>query len=72
MSPAQFTIDQSTVDFGEVEVSTQKEIKLTVTNTGEEDLVLKDYTFSGANASELSDLTGIKIFKNLKQCEFNI
>ncbi|MFI0430915.1 leucine-rich repeat domain-containing protein [Mariniflexile sp. HMF6888] len=54
LSPAKFSIDQSTVDFGEVEVSTQKEIKLTVTNTGEEDLVLKDYSFSGSSAAEFS------------------
>ncbi len=53
-SPAQFSIDQSTVDFGEVEIPTQKEVKLTITNTGDEDLVLKDYSFSGPNASEFS------------------
>ncbi len=54
LSPAQFSIDQSTVDFGELEVSTLKEIKLTVTNNGEEDLGLKKFTLSGSNASEFA------------------
>ncbi|MFI0430165.1 choice-of-anchor D domain-containing protein [Mariniflexile sp. HMF6888] len=52
LSPAQFSIDQSTVDFGEVEIPTSKEVKLTVTNTGEEDLVLKSFNLSGSNVSE--------------------
>ncbi|TDQ24033.1 choice-of-anchor D domain-containing protein [Tenacibaculum caenipelagi] len=54
LSPAKFSIDQSTVDFDEVEIPTQKEIKLTVTNNGEEDLILKNYTFSGSNATEFT------------------
>ncbi|WP_166627786.1 BspA family leucine-rich repeat surface protein, partial [Tenacibaculum caenipelagi] len=31
-----------------------KEIKLTITNSGEEDLILKNYTFSGSNATEFT------------------
>ncbi|MFI0430918.1 choice-of-anchor D domain-containing protein [Mariniflexile sp. HMF6888] len=53
-SPAQFSIDQSTVNFGEVEIPELKEIKLTVTNSGDEDLILKDYTFSGSNTAEFT------------------
>ncbi|WP_449649462.1 Ig-like domain-containing protein, partial [Tenacibaculum caenipelagi] len=54
LSPAKFSIDQSTVDFGEVAIPTSKEIKLTITNSGEEDLILKNYTFSGSNATEFT------------------
>ncbi|TDQ24032.1 choice-of-anchor D domain-containing protein [Tenacibaculum caenipelagi] len=54
LNPAKFSIDQSTVDFGEVEIPTQKEIKLTITNSGEENLILKNYTFSGSNTSEFT------------------
>ncbi|TDQ24030.1 choice-of-anchor D domain-containing protein [Tenacibaculum caenipelagi] len=55
LSPAKFSIDQSTVDFGVVgALSGKKDIKLTITNTGEEDLILKDYILSGSNASDFS------------------
>ncbi|TDQ24031.1 choice-of-anchor D domain-containing protein [Tenacibaculum caenipelagi] len=54
LSPAKFSINQTSIDFGEVEIPTSKEIKLTVTNSGEEDLILKSYTFSGSNSAEFT------------------
>ncbi|RNL87888.1 choice-of-anchor D domain-containing protein [Sinomicrobium pectinilyticum] len=57
-TPAEFSINKNTVDFGAVEISTQKKTELTITNTGEEDLALKNYTFSGSNASEFSTDAG--------------
>ncbi|AXP82798.1 Internalin-J precursor [Mariniflexile rhizosphaerae] len=52
LSPVQFSIDQSTVDFGELKTSMQRSIKVTVTNTGEQTLILNSFTISGTNASE--------------------
>lgn len=51
-SPAKFSIDQNSVDFGDLQISMQKNTKVIITNTGEQDLILESFTLSGTNASE--------------------
>ncbi len=53
-APAKFSVDQSSIDFNEVEIGALKNVKVVVTNSGQEDLALKDFALSGANASEFS------------------
>lgn len=53
-TPAKFSVDQSSIDFNEVKIGALKNVKVVVTNSGEENLVLNDFTISGANASEFS------------------
>ena len=54
LSPAEFSADVSTLDFGEVEINQQSNLEVTVTNTGEQELVLKSFTLSGTNASDFT------------------
>ena len=52
LSPAEFSADVSTLDFGEVEINQQRDLEVTVSNTGEQDLVLESFTLSGTNVSD--------------------
>jgi Leucine-rich repeat (LRR) protein len=54
MAPAAFSVDKNTIDFGEVEIGSIKKVKIKITNTGEDDLVLKDYLLSSADTSGFS------------------
>lgn len=54
MAPAAFSVDKKTIDFGEVEIGSLKNVKITITNTGEDDLVLKDYSLSSDDTSGFS------------------
>lgn len=54
LAPAKFNVDVAVVDFGDVEISNQKDFKITITNSGEQDLILKSYTISGTDANEFS------------------
>lgn len=54
LTPAKFSVDQNSINFAEVEIGALKNVKVTVTNTGEQDLILKDFTLSGTHSSEFS------------------
>ena len=72
LAPAKFSVDKTEINFGEVAIPNQKDLKITITNTGEQDLDLDTYTLSGSNTSEFS-FTGTKItISNGKSQEFTI
>ncbi|MBK6265264.1 choice-of-anchor D domain-containing protein [Marivirga sp. S37H4] len=49
---AEFSISSEEVNFGEIEISKQLELNLSVTNTGGADLILESFNISGANANQ--------------------
>ena len=54
LSPAEFSADVSSLDFGEVVSNQQSNLEIIITNTGEQDLVLESFTLSGTNASDFT------------------
>lgn len=52
LSPAKFSLDVQKVDFGKVEVLTKAEAKLSITNKGEENLVIQNFSITGSNSSD--------------------
>lgn len=52
--PAELTVDHSSIDFNEVKITSLKNTKVEIVNTGGEELILKKFTLSGTSASEFS------------------
>ncbi|NQW29120.1 MAG: choice-of-anchor D domain-containing protein [Ignavibacteria bacterium] len=51
-------VSSQSLTFGTVEVNSTKEMNLTITNSGDADLIISDYTISGINASSYSVTMG--------------
>lgn len=53
-SHANYIFGNTSLDFEDVEVNTENDLILVVSNTGSADLVINDFTFNGTDASEFS------------------
>lgn len=51
-SPAQFSVSPNSLDFGELKIGLEMGAEVTITNTGQQDLILESFSLSGDNSSE--------------------
>ena len=72
LSSAEFSADVTSISFGEVLVSSSKNYTVTVTNTGEQDLVLESYSLSGNNETEFSLDANIHTIESDKTYEIKV